>query len=112
MASPEHYGSRYWCITGEGDPLYLYADCVVTGPTGELVAWGGYRSDVKSPKPDGDTQALYAIAAGQWHTFYAASQISGEMVCAPPEAEQDFPRPIQRHIVKNAGFGRQLEAAK
>lgn len=101
MASPEHYGSRYWCITGRGDPLYLYADCVVTGPSGELVAWGGYRQDAAAPKPDGDTQALYTIAAGQWHTFYAASQISGEMVCAPPEEEQDDRPRQQIRFVKN-----------
>ena len=112
MASPEHYGCRWWCITGRGDPLYLYADMMEVSESGALIAWGGYRKEATAVEPDEEYVALYAIAPGQWETFYAASQISGEMVCAPPEEEQDFSRPIQRHIVKNEGLGRQLEVAK
>ena len=84
MAKPQNYGSKYWCITGDGDPLYLYADTLVV-ETGALVAYGGFRANDESPQPDGEMQEIYAIAAGQWHTFFAASLISGDPVCFADE---------------------------
>ena len=80
MSSPGDYGSKYWCITGEGEPLFLFADRLEVMPSGALVAWGGYRKDGadEAPKPI----AVYGIAKGQWQTFYAASGDSGEMVAS------------------------------
>jgi hypothetical protein len=58
----------------------LYADRIEVSPSGALVAYGGYRAEGESgPK---ETMPIYAIAAGEWSTFYAASCISGEMVAA------------------------------
>lgn len=80
MSNPFNYGSRFWAITGEGAPLYLNADSIEVMPNGCLVAWGGYREDGEIS--GNERIALYGIAAGQWQTFYAASVLTGDIVCA------------------------------
>jgi hypothetical protein len=85
MSKPENYGSKYWFITGEGDPMTLYADKMIVSNNGDLLAIGGYRKDDASATPDDGDMVMYAVAAGQWHTFHAASQITGGMVCAYDE---------------------------
>ena len=84
MSESINYGSKYWAITGEGETLMLMADRIEVLPCGALVAWGGYRK--KDADTTDDPIAVYGIAAGEWHTFYAASCINGAMVAADSEA--------------------------
>ena len=80
MSKPINYGSKYWAITGDGETLYLSADRLEVLPSGALVAWGGYRKD--GAETTDDPIQVYGIAKGQWHTFFAASCLSGGMVAA------------------------------
>ena len=83
MSKPTNYGSKYWAITGEGDTLFLNADWLEVLPSGALIAWGGFRKD-GAKAPDEHIQ-VYGIAKGEWHTFYAASCLSGGPVAFDDE---------------------------
>ena len=69
MNKDTNYGSSYWAIISDKKTLYLMADRLEILPCGALVAWGGTKPHV-----------VYAIAAGQWHTYFAASMLSGAPV--------------------------------
>ena len=72
MSASDQYGTHYWCVTGDGEPLYLYADRMEVTVCGGLIAWGGYRKEGGHPQLE---QPLWAAAPGQWRTFFAASLI-------------------------------------
>ena len=80
MSRPDNYGSKYWAITGDGETLYLCADRLEVLPSGALIAWGGYRKS--GDETTKDQIVVYGIAKGQWHTFFAASAMTGGMVAA------------------------------
>ena len=80
MSKQTNYGSKYWAITRDGETLYLSADRLEVLTSGALVAWGGYRKE--GAEATEDPIAVYGIAEGQWHTFWAASCLSGGMVAA------------------------------
>lgn len=77
MSSANDYGTHYWCVTGDGAPVFVYADRLEVTPAGALVAWGGYRKDGARVEHE---QHLWAAAPGQWKTFFAASLIDGRPV--------------------------------
>lgn len=79
LSGSERWGSRYWCIQGEGDPLYLMADSIEVADSGVLFAMGGHRARVED-EPE-HLQVLYCLAKGQWHSFFAASMLDGSAVC-------------------------------
>lgn len=83
MSSPNEYGAHYWCITGDGAPVFLYADRIEVTTCGALVAWGGYRR--QNSRPDRE-QPLWAAAPGTWKSFYAASLIDGHPVALEQSA--------------------------
>ncbi len=82
MSNPSEYGSRYWCVTGDGDPLFLHADFIEVNQHGDLIAYGGYRKEGFLPE---EKTMVYAVAAKAWHTCFAASHIDGS-----PVAAEDF----------------------
>ncbi len=45
MSTANEYGTHYWCITGSGDPVFVYADRMEVAACGALIAWGGYRKE-------------------------------------------------------------------
>src|SRR6476620_71933 len=74
MSSANDYGEHYWCVTGDGGSVFVYADRIEITACGALTAWGGYR---KEGTHVGREQQLWAAASGQWKTFFAASLIDG-----------------------------------
>ncbi|NMG31883.1 hypothetical protein [Aromatoleum evansii] len=70
MSSANDYGIHYWCVKGDGDAVYVYADRLEITPCGALVALGGYRKEGTHAEHE---QQLWAAAPGQWKTFFAAS---------------------------------------
>lgn len=77
MSSPSDYGTHYWCVTGDGEPIRLYADRLEVTGGGALVAWGGYRKEGAHAERE---QQLWAAAPGQWRAFFAASLLDGRAV--------------------------------
>lgn len=77
MSSANDYGIHYWCVTGDGEPVFVYADRLEVTPGGALVAWGGFRKEGARVERE---QQLWAAAPGQWKAFYAASLIDGRPV--------------------------------
>ena len=77
MSAPSDYGAHYWCVTGEGEPVRLYADRLEVTSCGALVAWGGYRKEGGRAEHE---QPLWSAASGQWTTFFAASLLDGRAV--------------------------------
>jgi hypothetical protein len=75
MSKDTNYGSSYWAITSDREILYLMADRLEVLPCGALVAWGGYREEKVYTTTE--PYVVYAIAAGQWHTYFAASMLNG-----------------------------------
>jgi hypothetical protein len=77
MSTANEYGDHYWCITCDGDQVFVYADRMEVTVCGALVAWGGYRNEGEHVEHE---QQLWAAAPGQWKTFFAASLIDGRAV--------------------------------
>jgi hypothetical protein len=77
MSSANEYGDHYWCVTGDGKPVFVYADRLEITPCGGLVAWGGYRKEAARLEHE---QQVWAAAPGQWKSFFAASLIDGRPV--------------------------------
>jgi hypothetical protein len=77
MSSANDYGEHYWCITGDGGSVFVYADRIEITACGALIAWGGYRKEGVHVERE---QQLWAAAPGQWKTFFAASLIDGRPV--------------------------------
>lgn len=77
MSSANEYGVHYWCVTGDSQPVHLYADRIEVTACGGLVAWGGYRKEGGHAERE---QQLWAAAPGHWKTFFAASLIDGRAV--------------------------------
>ena len=77
MSSANDYGAHYWCVTGDGEPVFVYADRVEVTPCGALVAWGGYRKEGGRVERE---QQLWGAGPGQWKGFFAASLIDGRPV--------------------------------
>ena len=83
MSTANEYGAHYWCVTGDGESVRLYADRIEVTTCGALVAWGGYRKEDGHPERE---QQLWGAAAGQWKTFFAASLIDGRAVAVEAAA--------------------------
>ena len=83
MSTANEYGAHYWCVTGDGESVRLYADRIEVTTCGALVAWGGYRKEDGHPERE---QQLWAAAPGQWKTFFAASLIDGRPVAVEAAA--------------------------
>jgi len=83
MSTANEYGAHYWCVTGDGESVRLYADRIEVTTCGALVAWGGYRKEDGHPERE---QQLWAAAPGQWKTFFAASLIDGRAVAVEAAA--------------------------
>lgn len=83
MSTANEYGSHYWCITGDGAPVFVYADRLEVTGCGALIALGGYRKDGGHVERE---QQLWAAAPGQWKSFFAASLIDGRPVAVEPVA--------------------------
>ena len=83
MSTANEYGAHYWCVTGDGESVRLYADRIEVTTCGALVAWGGYRTEDGHPERE---QRLWAAAPGQWKTFFAASLIDGRAVAVEAAA--------------------------
>jgi len=77
MSFPNEYGAHYWCVTGNGEPVRLYADRMEITASGALVAWGGYRKEGTHAERE---QHLWAAAPGEWKAFFAASLLDGRPV--------------------------------
>jgi len=77
MSTANEYGVHYWCVTGDGESVFVYADRMEVTACGALVAWGGYRKEGGHAVRE---QQLWAAAAGQWKTFFAASLLDGRAV--------------------------------
>ena len=77
MSSANDYGTHYWCVTGDGEPVFVYADRIEITPCGALIAWGGYRKEGAHVERE---QQLWAAAPGRWNAFIAASLIDGRPV--------------------------------
>jgi hypothetical protein len=45
MSTANEYGTHYWCITGDGAPVFVYGDRLEVTGCGALIAWGGYRKE-------------------------------------------------------------------
>lgn len=82
MSTANEYGTHYWCIRGEQEPIFLYADRMEITACGALVAWGGYRKEGNHVEHE---QQLWAAAPGLWKTFFAASLLDGRAVALDPE---------------------------
>jgi len=83
MSTANEYGAHYWCVTGDGESVRLYADRIEVTTCGALVAWGGYRKEDGHPERE---QQLWAGAPGQWKTFFAASLLDGRAVAVEAAA--------------------------
>ena len=83
MSTANEYGAHYWCVTGDGESVRVYADRMEVTTCGALVAWGGYRKEDGHPERE---QQLWAAAPGQWKTFFAASLIDGRAVAVEAAA--------------------------
>lgn len=83
MSTANEYGIHYWCVTCEGEPVFVYADRIEVTACGALVAWGGYRKDGGHVERE---QQLWASAPGQWTSFFAASLIDGRAVAVESAA--------------------------
>jgi hypothetical protein len=83
MSSANDYGEHYWCVTGDGESVFVYADRIEVTACGALTAWGGYR---KEGAHVGREQQLWSAAPGQWKTFFAASLIDGRPVAVEAPA--------------------------
>ena len=77
MSSANEYGAHYWCVTGDGEPVLLYADRIEVTACGALVAWGGYRREGGHAERE---QQLWAAAPSHWKAFFAASLLDGRAV--------------------------------
>ena len=77
MSSANEYGTHYWCVTGDGGPILLYADRIEVTPCGALVAWGGYRKEGGHAERE---QQLWGAAPSHWNAFFAASLIDARAV--------------------------------
>jgi hypothetical protein len=77
MSSANDYGTHYWCVTGDGEPVFVYADRLEITTCGALIAWGSYRKEGARTEHE---QQLWAAAPGQWKTFFAASLLDGRPV--------------------------------
>jgi hypothetical protein len=76
------YGDYYWCIkTAEGiseeGEIYVMADRVEVNAHGDLIFYQAAGESLSGSRPEMPTRAL---AAGQWHVFYAASLFDGAAV--------------------------------
>ena len=83
MSTANEYGVHYWCVTGDGESVRVYADRMEVTTCGALVAWGGYRKEDGHPERE---QQLWAAAPGQWKTFFAASLLDGRAVAVEAAA--------------------------
>lgn len=83
MSSANDYGTHYWCVTGAGEPVFVYADRLEVTSCGALVAWGGYRKEGTRPAQE---QPLWAAAPGQWNAFFAASLVDRRAVAVEAPA--------------------------
>ena len=83
MSSPNDYGTHYWCVTGDGEPVLLYADRLEVTAAGALIAWGGYRKEGTHAERE---QQLWGAAPGQWKAFFAASLLDGRPVAIEAKA--------------------------
>ncbi len=77
MSTANEYGEHYWCITCDGDEVFVYADEMEVTVCGALIAWGGYRKEGEHVEHE---QPLWAAAPGQWKRFFAVSLIDGRAV--------------------------------
>jgi hypothetical protein len=77
MSSASDYGAHYWCVTGDGEPVFVYADRVEITSCGALIAWGGYRTEGGHVEHE---QQLWVAAPGHWKACFAASLIDGRPV--------------------------------
>lgn len=77
MSSANDYGIHYWCVIGDGQPVFVYADRLEITSCGALVAWGGYRKEGARAEHE---QQLWAAAPGQWKAFFAASLVDKRAV--------------------------------
>jgi len=77
MSTANDYGTHCWCVTSDGDPVFVYADKIEVTACGALIAWGGYRKEGGHVEHE---QQLWAAAPGQWRTYFAASLIDGRAV--------------------------------
>lgn len=85
MSAANEYGTHYWCVTSDGDQVFVYADRMEVSASGALIAWGGYRKDGGHPEHE---QQLWAAAPGRWKTFFAASLIDGRAVAVESAAQR------------------------
>jgi len=87
MSRPYNYGNYYWCIgvdksLGTGKTrteIYINADEVKVGTSGELIVSGGYKSDEEGSARE-EPRVHLIIPAGLWKYVYAASCIDGSAV--------------------------------
>jgi hypothetical protein len=70
MSSANDYGAHYWCVTGDEEPVFVFADRIEITACGALVAWGGYRKEGAHAERE---QPLWAAAPGRWKSVFAAS---------------------------------------
>ena len=83
MSSANDYGAHYWCVVGDGGPVFVYADRIEIAACGALTAWGSYRKEGAHAERE---QQLWAAAPGQWKTFFAASLLDRRPVAVDVEA--------------------------
>jgi hypothetical protein len=83
MSSASDYGEHYWCVIGDGESVFIYADRIEITAFGALAAWGGYRKEGAHVEHE---QQLWAAAPGQWKKFFAASLIDGRPVAVEAAA--------------------------
>ena len=70
MSAANDYGAHYWCVTSDGEPVFVFADRLEITACGALVAWGGYRKEGIHAERE---QPLWVAAPGRWQSVYAAS---------------------------------------
>jgi len=83
MSSANDYGIHYWCVTGDGEPVFVYADRLEITPCGALIAWGSYRKEGTRAAQE---QQLWGAAPGQWAGFFAASLVDRRPVAVDAPA--------------------------
>ncbi len=71
---PAKYGNRYFCVRTDDERVYFYADYVEV-EYGELVAYSKFPR--KPADGTDETHVVYALPAGSWDAFYAASVLDG-----------------------------------
>lgn len=52
MRSANDDGAHYWCVTGDGEPVFVYADRLDITSCGALVAWASYRKGLPARPAD------------------------------------------------------------